>query len=73
MPIIEQIIDIATRETGREAGWIKPETQLEQLFEDSLEWISFIQSLREEIGPLSDEKAQKAETIGELASAYIPG
>lgn len=44
----------------------KEEDTFEQLGADSLDFILIIQEVRSEIGPISDEQAQKIVTVGDL-------
>jgi hypothetical protein len=65
----DRILQIAARELGTKDN-IFAATKMSDVFSDSLEWINFIQCVREEVGPLSDDAAVKAETFEELASCY---
>lgn len=62
------VLAIAESETGL-AG-LKPSDRISDAFGDSLEYVSFIMTLREH-GILSEDKVTKAETIGDLADGLI--
>jgi hypothetical protein len=65
----DTILQIAARELGSK-DFLFADTRLDAVFTDSLDWVSFIQCLREEIGPLTDEQAANAETFRDLAQCY---
>lgn len=64
------VIGIAARELGIEESTLNPETRLDDIFTDSLEYIDFTVKLQE-LGHLSDESIANAETLGDLADAIV--
>lgn len=64
---LERLLFVA-REEGI-AGVLTPETKIEELGLDSLEFMSFLTSIRTEMGAISDQDAVKANTLSELAAA----
>lgn len=65
----EKLAKLITLETGREK--IAPGTLWEEIFTDSLEFLSFIQAA-ESLGKITDEAIANSSTVGELADAIIP-
>jgi phosphopantetheine binding protein len=63
------VLTIAAREAGISADRLFLGQRIEDVFSDSLDWLEFIHCVRNELGPVSDEAATKAETFSDLADA----
>lgn len=64
----EQVLQIAARELGSKDG-VTVSSRCADLF-DSLDFVSFLMCLKEEIGPICTDEAIKAETLGDIISFY---
>ena len=69
MPYKEKILDIAARELGVNKDELFPAMKLADVF-DSLDFVSFIMAVKEELGPISNEDATKCETFADVANIY---
>jgi hypothetical protein len=67
---VDKVLRIAEEELGCPVGSLALSDKLEDLFDDSLEWLEFIHRLREEVGPMTDEQATACETLEDLARVY---
>jgi len=66
----QELIVIATAEAETGKRELTTGHFLTDVFVDSLEFVSFIQALRD-LGSLSEEAITKAETLGDLANAIV--
>ena len=64
----DRILQIAAQELGTKEG-VSIHSRCSDLF-DSLDFVSFVMRLKEEIGPICTEEAIKAETLGDIVSFY---
>lgn len=65
--IAQRVIDVVEGETGRTD--ITVETRIDSLGMDSLDFLEFIQCIREEIGPVTTNQMVNAETVGDIIRA----
>lgn len=65
----EQVIAIVARECGKMPEEVTPETDIESLGMDSLEFLSLLICVRDEVGEVTDDVAAKLQTVGDLAAA----
>jgi acyl carrier protein len=68
MQLREKVLQIAAQELGTKQG-IYVDSRCSDLF-DSLDFVSFLMRLKDEIGPICTEDALKAETLGDVISFY---
>jgi acyl carrier protein len=68
MQLREKVLQIAAEELGTKEG-ISVDSRCSDLF-DSLDFVSFLMRLKEEIGPICTEEAIKAETLADVINIY---
>ncbi len=65
------LIRIFAEEGGAEGAQLSPETEIDSLDIDSLDFLCILTRVRDEIGPIDTRIAVTKKTIGELAQAIL--
>lgn len=70
MDTLQKITELVAKQFGREPDSLDPDTQIQQLGIDSLDFLELLFELEDRLGiPIPPESVKDVRTLGDLASA----